>query len=189
MKKLIVLFLLGSMVMFTGCWESTDYELSGGNETTDDEVVDDEVADDEKPAFIENWFYREFGDPAEFPDLTESSDLQTVLAVAGWVNDFEHETSAAHQYQTTGETVAAEAGDSSSLAWLNFHTCRANGITSVSVELVEWDDDTQEYVCVWDDDGFVYIIDGTSLTPSNTFLSDNGRLAYGFDEIDYWTYE
>lgn len=190
MKRLFVLLLIMmlSVVTMSGCdfWGETDFEASGGDNATDDGTADEETP---TPAFVKSWFYREFGDPADFPDLAESTDRQTVLAVAGWVAGFDSETADAHQYRTTGETVIADAGDSSSLAWLAFHGCRANGITTVSVELVEWDDGTEAYVCIWLDDDTKYIIDGRFLMHPDYFLSDAGRLAYGFDDIDYWEYE
>lgn len=186
MKKALSIALLISIVMITGClWEETDYEreqrLSG---------ADTEATEPATPAWVENWFYREFGDPATFPDLVDATDRDTVLAVADWVNGFTLEaTGADHQYYTTGETVAAGGGDSSSLAWLNFHACRENGIQNVSVELVVWDAGTEEYVCIWRDGGSDYVIDGNALVLADTFLGGIGSLAYGFDEIDYWEYE
>lgn len=185
MKRLLALLIMASIVMLSGCgmWSETDYErdqrLSGESDPVDPAT----------PAFVENWFYREFGDAAVFPDLSEATDQETVLSVAAWVDTFDHENPAAFQYQTTGETVASGGGDTSSLAWLNFHTCLANGIIDVSVELVEWDDGTEEYFCAWRDGGSIYLIAADTLVVADDLLGGIGHLAYGFDDVDYWEYD
>jgi len=186
MKRLLVLIMLVSVVSMAGCkiWATTDYEKE------QDPTEDTDPDEPEAPAWIEDWFHREFGDAADFPDLVEAADRDTVLAVADWVNGLTMEaTGAIHQYRTTGETVDAGGGDSSSMALLNFHACRENGIVNVSVELVAWDDGTEEFVCIWRDSDVAWVIDADSLVREGTFLSGIGKLAYGFDVLDYWEYE
>ena len=185
MKRLIGLLLLVLTLMLTGCWEATDYELA---QDAADAASCRRRSWPNRPS-SKNWFYREFGDPATFPDLLEATDQDTVLAVAAWVNALDHESPATHRYQRRPvKRWTPRAGDTSSLAWLNFHTCRANGITSVSVELVEWDDGTEEYFCAWRDAGSVYLIAADTLVIADDLLGGIGHLAYGFDVIDYWTY-
>jgi len=186
MKRLLVLLMLVSVVSIAGCelWATTDYERE--HDPTEDTDTDEPVA----PDWIEDWFYREFGDAADFPNLVEASDRDTVLAVAEWVDGFTREaTGASYQYRTTGETVDAGGGDSSSMALLNFHACRENGIVDLSVELVEWENGTEEYICIWRESGEEWVIDADNLVREDTFLSGIGELAYGFDELDYWEYE
>jgi hypothetical protein len=193
-RKRIVLWifiLVGSIFLMCGCsgglWSETDYEreqrLSG-------ESNPDAPEDPATPAWVEDWFEREEDDPAVFPDLVEATDEDTVLAVAAWVDAFDHDaTGASHQYRTTGETVDAGGGDTSSLAWLNYHCCRANAIAAVSVEFVEWDDGTEEYYCAWRDAGLVYMIVGDTLVLHSILVGGIGDLVYGFDDEEYWEYE
>ena len=195
MKRWIVLLMLASVCMLSlsGCrlWAETDYEreqrLNGETSSDGSTSGDTEPA---TPAFVENWFYREVGDPATFPDEVGATDQQTVLNVAGWVDGFTVEpTGSSFQYRTTGDTVAAGGGDSSSLAWLAFWDCRENGIVNVSVERVAWDGGAEEYVCMWTHAGITYVLDGGALVRRDIFLHGAGDLVYGFDEIDYWEYE
>lgn len=177
------------VVMLTGCqlWAETDYErdqrIDGSASGSDSSATQD------APVDIQNWFYREFGNAATIPDLTGATESDTVNAVAAWVDGFTMEpTGADHQYRTSGETVDAAGGDSSSMAWLNYIANRENGIINVSVEMVLWDAGAEEYVCIWRNGGSDYVIDGASLVLVDTFLMGVGHLEFGFDDIDYWEY-
>ena len=194
MKRWIGLLLLAAVVVLSGCrlWAETDYEREQrfAGESADSGTGSDAPIEPDTPAFVENWFSREDGDPATFPDEVGATDQQTVLNVAGWVDGFTLEpTGSSHQYRTTEETVATGGGDSSSLAWLAFHGCRENGIVNVSVEMIDWDDGSEEYVCMWTNAGIIYVLDGDVLVRRDVFLHGAGDLVYGFDDIDYWEYE
>ncbi|WP_155321213.1 hypothetical protein [Desulfosarcina ovata] len=141
------------------------------------------------PASVENWFYREFGDQAGFPEFTVDGAMDRMNAVADWVAGIDYTPEEDPIYQTTGETDAAGGGDSSSLAWLCFHAALDAGIDGVSVEVAEWADGTELYVCVWRNAGTTYVIDGGRLVTVASYFDDGGWLVYGFDADEYWTYE
>ena len=191
MRTAAGLFILISFFLFVGCgggelWAETDYEREQRLSGEDSGETD---TDSDLPEWVEDWFEREEADPTDFPDLVEATDEDTVLAVAAWVDAFDHEaTGASHQYRTTGETVDEDGGDTSSLAWLNYHCCQSNGIVAVSVEFVEWDDGTEEYYCAWRDGGSVYMIVGDTLVLHSVLLGGIGDLIYGFDDEEYWEY-